>query len=594
MEPPGDAEEQLDGSRIQSLPDGSSLRYTQRSDGSWRKPERIRAIRRTGSVRSARGGDDKRMTIAADPSAAGSPDRANTPKVYEELKDVLVGLSTPEERDFLFKTEGELIGFIESQAQRFVFPPMNGHFRRLLHITCGRFGVDSSSSSQALWGLDKGMKISKRAWSRVPVLRYADLIPATCSSDHYVYSFPADAPPVNIAPAAALAAAEAATSRRLRLTSRSNASRPEQHEQKRKLSGVSADIADPTVGRRRGRGDFRFEGLAATEATTAVKQGALALDTDERTVATAALQSLAATTGSAPESATKVVHEATIPVVATSAAGLHSQLTTAVGSAAAGHSGTYGTAAVGTSASLLLQSQPQSRSKDLLKPQSQQAAVADIGATVVQCGKQVVASDTFDDDGGCSATDAEQSDHGKVECSVRNEQEEELRPSQPTQYNRYTAEVRQASAQQQQARGGENRRTHASVGPLGADAAAATASHSTWRLRRAGNGFVTFKAKGTEGMSIIFSVNMLCDTTQMRGRANVATCMRQEQLLKDSECYYEVRLGQCGARIDNCSDASGYIAKHSLAGGMEILSSPGSSSVRLVCSAFCKPIPQLA
>jgi hypothetical protein len=33
MEPPADAEEQSDGSRIATLPDGATLRYTQRADG---------------------------------------------------------------------------------------------------------------------------------------------------------------------------------------------------------------------------------------------------------------------------------------------------------------------------------------------------------------------------------------------------------------------------------------------------------------------------------------------------------------------------------------------------------------------------------
>jgi hypothetical protein len=35
MEPPADAEEQSDGSRIATLPDGATLRYTQRPDGEY-------------------------------------------------------------------------------------------------------------------------------------------------------------------------------------------------------------------------------------------------------------------------------------------------------------------------------------------------------------------------------------------------------------------------------------------------------------------------------------------------------------------------------------------------------------------------------
>ena len=33
MEPPADTEEQIDGSRIATLPNGDTLRYTQRADG---------------------------------------------------------------------------------------------------------------------------------------------------------------------------------------------------------------------------------------------------------------------------------------------------------------------------------------------------------------------------------------------------------------------------------------------------------------------------------------------------------------------------------------------------------------------------------
>ena len=43
MAPGDDAEEQADGSFLQRLGDGTTLRYTQRKDGSWRKPERIRS-----------------------------------------------------------------------------------------------------------------------------------------------------------------------------------------------------------------------------------------------------------------------------------------------------------------------------------------------------------------------------------------------------------------------------------------------------------------------------------------------------------------------------------------------------------------------
>jgi hypothetical protein len=180
---------------------------------------------------------------------------------------VLVGLSTHEERDFLLKIELELCGFLDSDAPRFAFPPMNGHFRRLLHITCSRFGLDSSSSSQTLWGLDKGLEVIRQPLARPPVLGYADLIPASGKLDKQsavahdlgaycdtlcvragvpernVYGFPVDAPAVNVLPAAATAAA---------------AWRRQQHEagltQQRRVGTPQEEAG----GGRRGRGAFRF------------------------------------------------------------------------------------------------------------------------------------------------------------------------------------------------------------------------------------------------------------------------------------------------------------------------------------------------
>jgi hypothetical protein len=72
MEPPADAEAQPDGSRVQHLPDGGSLRFTQRGDGSWRKPERTRGA-------AAAAADRIRGAAAAAAAGEGSPGGGGTP-----------------------------------------------------------------------------------------------------------------------------------------------------------------------------------------------------------------------------------------------------------------------------------------------------------------------------------------------------------------------------------------------------------------------------------------------------------------------------------------------------------------------------------
>jgi hypothetical protein len=212
--PPPEAAAQPDGSWLLRKPDGGGLRYTQRSDGSWRKPERLRGGGRgargggaTARARPLRDGRAARAGPAAAAAAAPSatrPSGAHTggpapaasgddpgpdqPRVYDELKAVLAALcvrspqrvesrrkwaggrgslplppswvvrasrqpgwlacrATPEEREFLLRVEDELRGFVSQQQQQqqqqgapapaaarpsCVFPPMNGHFRRLV------------------------------------------------------------------------------------------------------------------------------------------------------------------------------------------------------------------------------------------------------------------------------------------------------------------------------------------------------------------------------------------------------------------------------------------------------------------------------
>jgi hypothetical protein len=80
-----------------------------------------------------------------------------------------------------------------------------------LHITCNRFGLESSSSACNLWGLDKGIEVSHRrrrpgsgrgagaaaaAAARVPVLSYRDLIPRQSLPARLVYAWLTDPPPV--------------------------------------------------------------------------------------------------------------------------------------------------------------------------------------------------------------------------------------------------------------------------------------------------------------------------------------------------------------------------------------------------------------
>jgi hypothetical protein len=49
------------------------------------------------------------------------------------------------------------------------------------------------------------------------------------------------------------------------------------------------------------------------------------------------------------------------------------------------------------------------------------------------------------------------------------------------------------------------RRTFATLAAAGPGQRPPAASHPTWRLRRPGNGFVQLKAKGTAGLSVVFS-----------------------------------------------------------------------------------------
>ena len=100
-------------------------------------------------------------------------------------------------RQFLLSVESELFEFMaEPSAQSKTFPPLNPYFRRLFHLTCRRFGIDSSSSAAALWGLDEGTVLTKSSSSCTPLLSFSDLMPTTPSPDDKVYAVP-PVPPVH-------------------------------------------------------------------------------------------------------------------------------------------------------------------------------------------------------------------------------------------------------------------------------------------------------------------------------------------------------------------------------------------------------------
>ena len=591
VQPPADAEAQPDGSYICALPDGSSLRYTQRSDGSWRKPEKIRPSQRRAagdrraplrSVGCVAGG-----VAAANAPRDGGPSPASAPRVYEDLKDVLVGLSTEEEREFLLKIERELTGFIDSDAHRFVFPPMNGHFRRLLHITCRRFGVDSSSSSQSLWGLDKGMEVRRQPWSRTPVLRYTDLAPASCEPEHCVYSFPTDAPPVDIAPeTAAAVAGAAAASRRQQLMSRSG-SAPAQ--QRQKVSGANGEDGNGEdgnggkTGRRRGRGAFQF--------------GApISADTEPENETVAVVTTVVTTTGE--QAATPEPRSGgEVPGRSTGVSTVEADRSEArAGHEPSGHASPAGAAKTGgdADADQPLHTEDGEQENDVASNERQTEQLADVSPDGVagEAGRDHEPVPSV-----CDDTDPHYDGIASATVSVVQEidEEKELRPSQAAQYGRYTAEVRQANAQQWQARGGVDRRTHASLqASMADDATAVIASHATWRLRRPGNGYISLKAKGTAGLSIIFTSRMPHETSQQTRPAATQQQQRQQeqQWLQGGECYYEVRLGQrsddpaAAAQPSAQNDSGGYIAKYSAAGGMEVLTQQAAAPVRLLAASL--------
>ena len=81
---------------------------------------------------------------------------------------------------------------------------------------------------------------------------------------------------------------------------------------------------------------------------------------------------------------------------------------------------------------------------------------------------------------------------------------------------------------------------------------------------------------------------------QTRGDTSAAINL-QDQWLQDSECYYEVRLGQRSnteltAQKANSRESphrsSGYVAKYSTSAGMEILTQQVAASVRLADCAL--------
>ncbi len=545
------------------------------SAGSWRKPERIRssgAQRGRGASgsegrrdrRGATGGDRGRPSSAqrdaagGNGGATGAKPGGSPPKVYDDLKGVLVGLSTKEERDFLFKIEGELTKFIDSDARRFVFPPMNGHFRRLLHITCRRFGVDSSSSSQSLWGLDKGMEVLRQTRSRTPVLQYADLIPAICDPEHSVYSFPTDAPPVSILPEAAEAAAGFASASR---------------QQRLVAQRADAGGDNSKSGRRRGRGAFQFGASPGNGTRIPAEQSVDEVQTALTIVNTA-------DGGDAPVG---MLGES----IGAKEAGFSAteQARSAARGASAGVPCTKNDAHASYSVDaeqLQEDEHEEQEQKNVASIQQSDVVPAELRANgnLSDSDKQGSRPDIGDQPSvqQLSASDDPHSNHD-FGSMLQIDEEKELQPSQPSQYGRYTAEVRQANAQQWQAKSGADRRTHASLQPNSADdATTMVASHSTWRLRRPGNGYVSFKAKGTAGMSVVFSMFKMQEKRH------------GEQHLRDGECYYEVRLGQrsdgaaAAQMIDQHADAgsvSGFIAKHTAGNGMEILPQHATGSVRL-------------
>ena len=100
-------------------------------------------------------------------------------------------------RKFLLSVESELTSFIaDTSSPSKTFPPLNPYFRRLFHLTCRRFGIDSSSSAAQLWGLDKGTVLTKSSSSRTPVLLFADFVPSSPAPADKVYAVPS-LPPVH-------------------------------------------------------------------------------------------------------------------------------------------------------------------------------------------------------------------------------------------------------------------------------------------------------------------------------------------------------------------------------------------------------------
>ena len=135
-EPPAEAVQQPDGSFVYLLPDGggATLRYTRRGDGSWRRPEKVRPQRaRPGGPggpgapqRAAGGGPGAGAAAAAAGGRAGAEDgprTATAPPVYDALKDMLVALSTTEDRAFLLKIETELAAFVDGHCPQPPPPP---------------------------------------------------------------------------------------------------------------------------------------------------------------------------------------------------------------------------------------------------------------------------------------------------------------------------------------------------------------------------------------------------------------------------------------------------------------------------------------
>eukprot|EP01048_Picozoa_sp_COSAG05_P019788 COSAG05_NODE_3196_length_2251_cov_5.082979_2_plen_575_part_01 len=558
--PPPEAEVQPDGSYVLRNPDGSTLRYTQRGDGSWRKPERVRVRtklrpspveqRRVPRAESMGGGGPSSFRRAPDEAAVVAA-AAPVPQVYEELKDVLVALSTHEEREFLFKIEAEILAFIGGAGgERFVFPPMNGHFRRLLHITCRRFGLYSSSSAVTLWGLDKGIEITRSGIAASsqggvplpPVLRYADLIPQSVAPERGVYAFPSTPPAIRVTAAARKMPQPRGN---IDARQRNTCSRAEGCEESGK----------------KGRGFFRFGQQAAparaendsvpfrqvhseytrTSDTTA---GSATMGTGQGDAVVAAVEDVAAVTGA-----------------------------------------------------------------EVARVERVSAIVA--AANVALAAGEVPAMNTAHD----NIVEEPLAAQSQVtrEQEQRDQQGEEVRmPQAPQQYTRYSAESRQASHgtfQQQE------RRTHVSIertawtpatsaavpvvdtgatatevpptaaaggctgcesetysAPRGGRSRSAgtaviewpSAHHSSWRLRRPGSGSVLCKARTTHGLAIVFS------REPIKGQYDPRTGRPSGQ----DQDTYEVCIGQreytdagdCAAAVP-----ASYIARHTQCAGLEVL-----------------------